>query len=283
MAASYGCTYWSGDVYHVLTMSFLCMFPPPISGLVPPPARSRHPCYATPLSALRYSPGRRRMRRHRLRFQSSSKLPQADVNLCFRRSPRAGSAEEDTRMHVGAASRQGRERGGEPKRAARHRAQRGEGRRMGRKDGIREKEQQTCYIYFMHASDCASSAAVARVASASLTKKTKRACRSASEQTDQRRRRGGEAMEVEKEVMEGSRGGGRKVEGEERNERGKADKEGRMYQRVSLPFLCPFSTPYVAVASGSPPYTVDCNSRPTLLPAQIVIHGETSRSGRIGA
>jgi hypothetical protein len=66
-------------------------------------------------------------------------------------------------------------------------------------------------------------------------------------------------MEVEKEVMGGSRGGGRKVEGEERNERGKADKEGRTYQRVSLPFLCPFSIPYVAVASGSPPYTVDCN------------------------
>jgi hypothetical protein len=86
-------------------------------------------------------------------------------------------------------------------------------------------------------------------------------------------------MEVEKEVMGGSRGGGRKVEGEERNERGKADKEGRTYQRVSLPFLCPFSIPYVAVASGSPPYTVDCNlpvlaPRLTLLPAHIVIHGE---------
>jgi hypothetical protein len=67
-------------------------------------------------------------------------------------------------MHVGAASRQGRERGGEPKRAARHSAERG------RKDG-RKKERTTDLLYLMHASDCASSAAVARVASASLTKK----------------------------------------------------------------------------------------------------------------
>ncbi|KAJ7695616.1 hypothetical protein B0H14DRAFT_808130 [Mycena olivaceomarginata] len=128
---------------------------------------------------------------------------------------------------------------------------------MGKKDG-RKRERTADLLYLMHASEGASSAAVARVASASLTRKTKRACRSVSEQTDQRRRRGGEAMEVEKEVMGGSRGG-REVAGEERNERGKADKEGRMYQRVSLPFLCPFSIPYVTVASGSPPYTVDCN------------------------
>jgi hypothetical protein len=71
---------------------------------------------------------------------------------------------------------------------------------MGRKDG-RKRERTTDLLYLTHASDCASSAVVARVASASLTKKTKRACRSVSEQTDQRRRRGGEAMEVEKEAM----------------------------------------------------------------------------------
>jgi hypothetical protein len=67
-------------------------------------------------------------------------------------------------MHVGAASRQGRERGGEPKWAVRHSEERG------RKDG-RKRERTTYLLYLIHLSEGASSAAVARVALVSLTKK----------------------------------------------------------------------------------------------------------------
>ncbi|KAJ7701331.1 hypothetical protein B0H14DRAFT_760888 [Mycena olivaceomarginata] len=266
-------------------MSFLCMFPPPIRDIsipscpLPPPVLCcaaeritllpRPPSYATTPPAIPViqstAPGTR----------NPLLSPQSARREC------GGGYADACRRGVTAGTRARR------RAKAGGTAQRGEGGGWKGRTGGRENNgpaiSYTCLR--RRIIRCGRQSRQSRLGL--IDQKTKRACRSVSEQTDQRRRRGGEATEVEKEVMGGSRGG-REVEGEERNERGKADKEGRMYQRVSLPFFCPFSIPYVAVASGSPPYTVDCNlpvprPRPTLLPAQIIIHAEISRSGRIGA